>query len=444
MSTTSPSPASIAPAEGKLGVLVIGLGAVTTTLIAGVELAKRGQGQPIGSMTQMGTIRLGKRTDGRSPLVKDFVPLAKLEDIVWGAWDVFPDDAYVAASRAGVLEQGKHIEAISEVLRDIRPMKAAFERKYARNLTGEHTMGDIGKRAMLNAIREDINRFRDEKGVSRLVMIWCASTEVYIEPCEVHATIEAFEKAIDANDERIAPSMLYAYAALLEGVPFANGSPNLAVDMPCLRQFATERNIPISGKDFKTGQTLMKTVLAPMVKARQLGLSGWYSTNILGNRDGEVLDAPENFKTKEESKLGVLEDILEPSKNPDLYGDVFHKVQINYYPPRGDNKEGWDNIDIFGWMGYPMQIKVNFLCRDSILAAPLALDLVLFSDLAQRAGLGGIQEWLSFYYKSPQVAPGLYPEHDLFIQLTKLKNTLRWMMNEDQITHLGREYYEEL
>jgi myo-inositol-1-phosphate synthase len=442
MSTTTPSPAAIAPADGKLGVLVIGLGAVTTTLIAGVELAKRGQGLPIGSMTQMGTIRLGKRTDGRSPLIKDFVPLANLDDIVWGAWDVFPDDAYVAASRAGVLEQGKHIEAISEVLRDIRPMKAAFERKYARNLTGEHTMGDIGKRAMLNAIREDINRFRDQKGVSRLVMIWCASTEVYIEPCEVHATIEAFEKAIDANDERIAPSMLYAYAALLEGVPFANGSPNLAVDMPCLRQFATDKNIPISGKDFKTGQTLMKTVLAPMVKARQLGLSGWYSTNILGNRDGEVLDAPENFKTKEESKLGVLEDILEPTKNPDLYGDVFHKVQINYYPPRGDNKEGWDNIDIFGWMGYPMQIKVNFLCRDSILAAPLALDLVLYSDLAQRAGLGGIQEWLSFYYKSPQVAPGLYPEHDLFIQLTKLKNTLRWMMGEDQITHLGREYYE--
>jgi len=443
MSTTSPSPAAIAPADGKLGVLVIGLGAVTTTLIAGVELAKRGQGLPIGSMTQMGTIRLGKRTDGRSPLIRDFVPLAKLEDIVWGAWDVFPDDAYVAASRAGVLEQGKHIEAVSEVLRDVRPMKAAFERKYARNLAGEHTMGDIGKRAMLNAIREDINRFRDQKSVSRLVMIWCASTEVYIEPCEVHATIEAFEKAIDANDERIAPSMLYAYAALLEGVPFANGSPNLAVDMPCLRQLATDRNIPISGKDFKTGQTLMKTVLAPMVKARQLGLSGWYSTNILGNRDGEVLDAPENFKTKEESKLGVLEDILEPSKNPDLYGDVFHKVQINYYPPRGDNKEGWDNIDIFGWMGYPMQIKVNFLCRDSILAAPLALDLVLYSDLAQRAGLGGIQEWLSFYYKSPQVAPGLYPEHDLFIQLTKLKNTLRWMMGEDQITHLGREYYDE-
>jgi myo-inositol-1-phosphate synthase len=444
MSSNSSSPLSIAPAEGKLGVLVIGLGAVTTTLIAGVELAKRGQGQPIGSMTQMGTIRLGKRTEARSPLIKDFVPLARLEDIEWGAWDVFPDDAYVAATRAGVLEQGKHIEAISDVLREIRPMKAAFERKYARNLTGEHTMGEISKREMLNNIRADINRFRDEKKVDRIVMIWCASTEVYIEPGAAHATIESFEKAIDANDDQIAPSMLYAYAALLEGIPFANGSPNLAVDMPCLRQYATEKNIPISGKDFKTGQTLMKTVLAPMIKARQLGLSGWYSTNILGNRDGEVLDAPENFKTKEESKLGVLEDILEPSKNPDLYGDVFHKVQINYYPPRGDNKEGWDNIDIFGWMGYPMQIKVNFLCRDSILAAPLALDLVLYSDLAQRAGLGGIQEWLSFYYKSPQVAPGLYPEHDLFIQLTKLKNTLRWMMNEDQITHLGREYYEDL
>ena len=440
---TSSTP-KIAPADGRLGVLVVGLGAVSTTLIAGVELAKRGLGQPFGSMTQMGTIRLGKRTEGRSPLVKDFVPLAKLEDIEWATWDVFPDDAYVAATRAGVLEGGKHIEAISDTLREIRPMPAAFERKYARNLDGQNTMGEISKRAMLEAIRADINKFRDEKKCDRLVMIWCASTEVFIEPGPAHMTIESFEKAIDANDESIAPSMLYAYAALLEGVPFANGAPNLAVDMPCLRQYATEKNIPISGKDFKTGQTLMKTVLAPMLKARQLGLSGWYSTNILGNRDGEVLDAPENFKTKEESKLGVLEHILEPDKNPDLYGNVFHKVSINYYPPRGDNKEGWDNIDIFGWLGYPMQIKVNFLCRDSILAAPLALDLVLFSDLAQRAGLGGIQEWLSFYYKSPQVAPGLYPEHDLFIQLTKLKNTLRWMMGEDQITHLGREYYEDL
>ncbi|MCU1399116.1 MAG: Myo-inositol-phosphate synthase [Acidimicrobiales bacterium] len=442
--STPPSP-TVQPATGRLGVLTVGLGAVATTLIAGVELAKRGQALPIGSLTQMGTIRLGKRTEDRSPLVKDFVPLADLNDIVWGAWDVFPDDAYVAASRAGVLDGGRHIEGIADTLRDIRPMKAAFERKYARNLDGQHTMG-VGtpKRMMLNAIREDINRFRDEKECDRLVMIWCASTEIFIEPGPAHQDIASFEAAIDAEDDQISPAMLYAYAAILEGVPFANGAPNLAVDTPVLRKLATERNVPISGKDFKTGQTLMKTVLAPMLKARQLGLSGWYSTNILGNRDGEVLDAPENFKTKEESKLGVLEDILEPTKNPDLYGNVFHKVSINYYPPRGDNKEGWDNIDIFGWLNYPMQIKVNFLCRDSILAAPLALDLVLFSDLAQRAGLGGIQEWLSFYYKSPQCAPGLYPEHDLFIQLTKLKNTLRWMMGEEAITHLGREYYDEI
>ena len=440
---STPQSPIVAPATGRLGVLTVGLGAVASTLIAGVELTKRGLGSPIGSLTQMGTIRLGKRTEDRSPLIKDFVPLATLDDIVWGAWDVYPDDAYVAASRAGVLESGKHIEAISDVLRDIRPMQAAFERKYARNLDGEHIKPISSKRGMLNAIREDINRFKEEKQVDRVVMIWCASTEIYIEPGAQHATIEAFEKAIDANDEMIAPSMLYAYAALLEGVPFANGSPNLAVDMPCLRQFANDKNIPISGKDFKTGQTLMKTVLAPMLKARQLGLAGWYSTNILGNRDGEVLDAPENFKTKEESKLGVLEDILDPANNPELYGNVFHKVSINYYPPRGDNKEGWDNIDIVGWMGYPMQIKVDFLCRDSILAAPLALDLILYSDLAQRAGLGGIQEWLSFYYKSPQTAPGLRPEHDLFVQLEKLHNTLRWIMNEDQITHLGREYYDQ-
>jgi myo-inositol-1-phosphate synthase len=438
--STPPSP-TVAPATGRLGVLTVGLGAVASTLIAGVELVKRGVGLPIGSLSQMGTIRLGRRTEARSPLVKDFVPLAALEDIVWGAWDVYPDDAYVAASRAGVLDAGKHIEGIADTLRDIRPMTAAFEKKYARNLEGDHTKGEIGKRAMVEAIREDIARFKDENRLDRVVMIWCASTEVFIEPGPAHMDIESFEKAIDEDNDQIAPSMLYAYAALLEGVPFANGAPNLAVDTPVLRQYATDHNIPICGKDFKTGQTLMKTVLAPMIKARQLGLSGWYSTNILGNRDGEVLDAPENFKTKEESKLGVLEDILEPAKNPDLYGNVFHKVSINYYPPRGDNKEGWDNIDIFGWLNYPMQIKVDFLCRDSILAAPLALDLVLFSDLAQRAGLGGIQEWLSFYFKSPQVAPGLYAEHDLFIQLTKLKNTLRWIMGEDQITHLGREYY---
>ena len=440
MSTKKPT---IAPAEGKLGVLTVGLGAVASTLIAGVELAKRGLGAPIGSLTQMDTIRLGKRTDGRNPMIKDFVPLARIEDIVWGSWDPFPDDAYVAAQRAGVLESGKHLEAISDALRDVRPMKAAFERNYVKNIDADNTMGKISKREMLNGIRADINKFKDEKKVDRLVMIWCASTEIFIEPGPQHEDIESFEKAIDANDPMIAPSMLYAYAAILEGVPFANGAPNLAVDTPVLRKLATERKVAISGKDFKTGQTLMKTVLAPMLKARMLGLAGWYSTNILGNRDGEVLDDPDNFKTKEESKLGVLEDILQPSLFPDLYGDVYHSVKINYYPPRGDNKEGWDNIDIFGWLGYPMQIKVNFLCRDSILAAPLALDLVLFMDLAQRAGLGGIQEWLSFYYKSPQVAPGLHPEHDLFVQLAKLKNTLRWMMNEGQITHLGREYYDE-
>ncbi|MEY3615720.1 MAG: hypothetical protein RLZZ518_721 [Actinomycetota bacterium] len=442
--TSTGSPRKIAPATGKLGVLTVGLGAVSSTLIAGVELAKRGMATPIGSLAQMGSLRLGKRTDNRSPLIKDFVPLAKLEDIEWGAWDPFPDDAYVAAQRAGVLEGPRHIEAIADTLRAIRPMKAAFDREYVKNISAENTLGTINKRAMLNAIREDINRFRDEKKVDRMVMIWCASTEKFIEIGPAHRDLESFEKAIDANDPTIAPSMLYAYAAILEGIPFANGAPNLAVDTPVLRDLATKRGVAISGKDFKTGQTMVKTVIAPMLKARMLGLSGWYSTNILGNRDGEVLDDPENFKTKEESKLGVLENILQPEKYPELYGNVFHKVRINYYPPRGDNKEGWDNIDIFGWLGYPMQIKIDFLCRDSILAAPLALDLVLFSDLAQRAGLGGIQEWLSFYYKSPQVAEGLYPEHDLFIQLTKLKNTLRWMMGEEQITHLGREYYDEV
>ena len=438
--TTPPTP-TVEPADGRLGVLTVGLGAVASTLIAGVELVKRGLAQPIGSLALMDTIRLGKRTDDRSPLIRDFVPLARLEDVVFGAWDPFPDDAYVAAQRAGVLEGGRHIEQVSDALRDVRPMAAAFDRTYVKNIDAGNVQASVDKRSMLEAIRADINRFRDEKRVDRVVMIWCASTEVFIEPGAAHLDLESFEKAIDANDPTIAPSMLYAYAALLEGVPFCNGAPNLTVDTPALRQFATDHGIAISGKDFKTGQTLVKTVLAPMLKARMLGLSGWYSTNILGNRDGEVLDDPDSFKTKEESKLGVLEDILKPDRFPDLYGDIFHKVRINYYPPRGDNKEGWDNIDIFGWLGYPMQLKVDFLCRDSILAAPLALDLVLFTDLARRAGLGGIQEWLSFYYKSPQTPPGLYPEHDLFIQHTKLKNTLRWIMGEDQITHLGREYY---
>ena len=437
------APPTIAPAEGKLGVLIVGLGAVATTLIAGVELAKRGMAAPVGSLTQMGTIRLGKRTDGRSPLIREFAPIAALDDLVFGSWDPFPDDAFVAAQRAGVLDAPRHLEAISDVLRDIRPMPAAFDQRYVKNIDSDNTKGKISKRAMLEAIREDIHRFKEDKQVDRLVMIWAASTEVFIEPSMAHMDLEHFEAAIDADDPAIAPSMLYAYAAILENVPFCNGAPNLTVDIPALRELAVERNVPISGKDFKTGQTLVKTVLAPMLKARMLGLSGWYSTNILGNRDGEVLDDPESFKTKEESKLGVLEHILTPSKYPELYGNIFHKVRINYYPPRGDNKEGWDNIDIFGWMGYPMQLKVDFLCRDSILAAPLALDLVLFSDLAARAGMGGIQEWLSFYYKAPQTAPGLYPEHDLFIQLTKLKNTLRWMMGEDQITHLGIDYYRE-
>ncbi|HWL45609.1 MAG TPA: inositol-3-phosphate synthase [Ilumatobacter sp.] len=440
---TTLSTPTVAPHSGRLGILTVGLGAVSSTLIAGVELARRGEGDPIGSLSQMATIRLGKRTDNRAPLIRDFVPVAPLSDVVFGGWDPFPDDAYVAAMRAGVLDPHRHVESISDALRDVRPMKAAFDRHYVKRLDGENTLGTVNKRSMLEAIREDINRFKDEKQCDRLVMIWAASTEIFIEPGPAHASIEAFEAAIDANDPTIAPSMLYAYAAILEGVPFCNGAPNLTVDIPALRELAVEKNVAISGKDFKTGQTLIKTVLGPMLKARMLGLNGWYSTNILGNRDGEVLDDPENFKTKEESKLGVLEHILEPEKFPSLYGDVYHKVRINYYPPRGDNKEGWDNIDIFGWLGYPMQIKVDFLCRDSILAAPLALDLVLFSDLAQRAGLGGIQEWLSFYYKAPMTAPGLYPEHDVFIQLTKLKNTLRWMMGEEQITHLGREYYED-
>jgi myo-inositol-1-phosphate synthase len=439
--TTAPIP--IAPAEGKLGVLCVGLGAVTSTLIAGVELARRGLGEPIGSVTQMGTIRLGTRLERRVPLVRDFVPLTDLDDIVFGAWDPFPDDAYVAAIRAGVLDAGRHLESVGAALRDVRPMAAAFDAAYVKRLDGPNVKDTRHKRAMLDGIQEDIENFRSEHLVDRCVVIWCASTETYLQPGPAHADLESFENAIDADGSQVAPSMLYAYAALRAGIPFANGAPNLTVDIPALREYATEHGVPIAGKDFKTGQTLIKTVIAPMLKARMLGLSGWYSTNILGNRDGEVLDDPESFRTKEESKLGVLEHVLEPDRYPQLYGDAYHKVRINYYPPRGDNKEGWDNIDLFGWLNYPMQLKIDFLCRDSILAAPLALDICLLIDLAQRAGLGGIQEWLSFFFKSPQVAPGLYPEHDLFIQQTKLKNTLRWMMGEDQITHLGVDYYRD-
>jgi myo-inositol-1-phosphate synthase len=431
----------IRPAEGKLGVLLVGLGAVATTFVAGVENVRRGRAKPIGSLTQMATIRLGRRTEHRAPLIKDFVPLAALDDLVFGAWDPIPDDAYESAKVAGVLD-GHHIEPIADFLKSIKPMPAVFDQAYVKRLTGTNVKQGATKRDLAEQLRADIRAFKAQHGCDRLVLVWCASTEVFIQPGPAHASLAAFEKAMDANDKAIAPSMLYAWAALMEGVPFANGAPNLTVDTKAIQELADQKQVAISGKDFKTGQTMVKTVVSPMLKARMLGLSGWYSTNILGNRDGEVLDDPESFKTKEESKLGVLEHILQPAMYPDLYGNIYHKVRINYYPPRGDNKEGWDNIDIFGWLGYPMQIKIDFLCRDSILAAPIVLDLALFSDLAQRAGMSGIQEWISFYYKSPMAAPGLGPEHDLFIQHTKLKNTLRWLMGEEQITHLGVEYYE--
>jgi myo-inositol-1-phosphate synthase len=434
----------IAPAQGRLGVLCVGLGAVASTFVAGVENVRRRNGtRPIGSLTQMGTIRLGKRTERRSPLIREFVPLAKLDDLVFGAWDPIPDDCYTACVRAGVLDRHDHVEPLKDVLSAVRPMPAAFDQTYVKRLDGTNVKQGKTKRDLAEQLRADIHEFKRTNNCDRLVMVWCASTEIFISPGPVHGSLATFEKAMEANDPAIAPSMLYAWAALMEGVPFANGAPNLTCDFPAMEQLAKQRTVPIGGKDFKTGQTMLKTVLSPMFKARMLGVSGWYSTNILGNRDGEVLDDPESFKTKEESKLGVLEHILQPQLYPELYGNLYHKVRINYYPPRGDNKEGWDNIDIFGWLGYPMQIKVDFLCRDSILAAPLVLDLALFFDLAQRAGLSGIQEWLSFYFKSPQTAPGLYPEHDLFIQQTKLKNTLRWLMGEEQITHLGIEYYQE-
>jgi len=432
----------IAPASGKLGVLCVGLGAVASTFIAGVELARRGKARPFGSLTQLATIRLGKRTEGRAPLIKDFVPLAGLDDLVFGAWDPIPDNAYQAALKCGVLDRHEHVDVIKGFLEAIAPMTAVFNQHYVKRLQGSNVKPGTSKRALAEALRQDIRDFKARTGCARMVVVWCASTEIFIAPGPEHETLAAFEKAMDADHPAIAPSMLYAWAALMEQVPFANGAPNLTVDARALVQLAEQRKVAIGGKDFKTGQTMVKTVLSPMFKARMLGVSGWYSTNILGNRDGEVLDDPESFKTKEESKLGVLEYILQPKLYPELYGNLYHKVRINYYPPRGDNKEGWDNIDIFGWCGYPMQIKVDFLCRDSILAAPLVLDLALFFDLAQRAGFSGVQEWLSFYFKSPQVAPGLYPEHDLFIQHTKLKNTLRHLMGEEPITHLGLEYYE--
>ena len=441
-STAPAPPRAIAPATGRLGVLCVGLGAVASTFIAGVELARRGKAKPFGSLTQMATIRLGKRTEQRSPLIKEFVPLAGLDDLVFGAWDPIPDDAYASCLKCGVLDKHEHVEPIRDFLSAIKPMPAVFDQHYVKRLHGTNVKAGKTKRELAEALRKDIRDFKAKNRCDRLVVVWCASTEIFIQPGPVHQSLATLERGMDANDPAVAPSMLYAWAALMEGVPFANGAPNLTVDTAALEQLARDRRVPIGGKDFKTGQTMVKTVLSPMFKARMLGVSGWYSTNILGNRDGEVLDDPESFKTKEESKLGVLEYILQPKLYPELYGNLFHKVRINYYPPRGDNKEGWDNIDIFGWCGYPMQIKVDFLCRDSILAAPLVLDLTLFFDLAQRAGMAGIQEWLSFYFKSPQAAPGLYPEHDLFIQHTKLKNTLRYLMGEEQITHLGVEYYE--
>ena len=429
--------------DGKLGVLLVGLGAVSSTLIAGVEHIRRGAGQPIGSISQMATIRLGKRSDGRAPLIRDFAPLAELDQLIFGAWDPIPDNAYEAAIKSGVLNRNEEIEPIADFLKTIEPMEAVFDPDYVKRLQGTNVRSFDNKLEAVEAIREDIRRFKADNACDRLVIVWCASTEKFITESEPHQDIERFVGGLRESDANIAPSMVYAYAALLEGVPFINGAPNLSTDIPALERMARAEGVPICGKDFKTGQTLVKTVLGPMLKARMLGMDGWFSTNILGNRDGEVLDEPENFKTKEESKLGVLEYILQPEVYPELYSDAYHKVRINYYPPRGDAKEGWDNIDLFGWLRHPMQLKINFLCSDSILAAPLVLDLILFMDLAKRAGMAGIQEWLSFYFKSPQHARDVYPEHDLFIQQTKLKNTLRWLMGEEQITHLGMEYYRD-
>ena len=435
------APEHLSPANGKLAVFLPGLGAVATTFVAGCLLARTGKGLPIGSLTQMGTIRLGKRTENRAPKVSEFVPLANLNDLVFAGWDLFPDDAYEAAKSANVLE-ARHLDQVKDELSQLKPMKAVFYPEYVKRLHGTHTKSGGTKADMVEAVRQDIRQTLKSTGATRGVAVWCGSTEVYIEPSEVHQTIQSFEQGLLRSDPKISNAQIYAWACLKEGIPYANGAPNLAVDFPAAHALSRETQTPIAGKDFKTGQTLMKTILAPGLKARQLGLRGWFSTNILGNRDGEVLDDPDSFKTKEVSKLGVLEHILQPSKYPDLYGNIYHKVRIEYYPPRGDAKEGWDNLDIMGWLGYEMQIKVDFLCRDSILAAPIVLDLALFMDLAKRANFSGVQEWLSFYFKSPMTAQGLYPEHDLFIQSMKLKNTLRWMQGEDLITHLGNEYYD--
>ena len=434
-------PVRISPADGKLGVLLPGLGAVSTTFIAGVEAVKRGLAAPIGSLTQLATVRLGKRSDGRTPLIRDFVPLAKLEDLEFGGWDIFEDNAYQSARNAAVLDPAM-LEQVREPLEKIRPMDAVFDPDYIRRISGPNVKEARTKMDKAEMLIDDIRRFKERTGVARMVMVWCGSTEVFHRPAAVHQSLKAFEAGLANNDPEIAPSQIYAYAALKLGIPYANGAPNLTTDTPALLELARDKNLPVCGKDYKTGQTFMKTLIAPGLKARMLGMSGWFSTNILGNRDGEVLEDPGSFRSKEETKLSVLDQILQADLYPQLYGKLFHSVKINYYPPRGDAKEGWDNIDIFGWLGYPMQIKINFLCRDSILAAPLVLDLVLFLDLAHRAGMRGIQEWLSFYFKAPMHAPNVYPEHDIFIQLMKLKNTLRWMRGEELITHLGLEYYD--
>jgi len=434
-------PKSIPRATDKLGVLMPGLGAVATTTIAGVMLARRGLAEPVGSLTQCATIRLGKRTEDNSPFLKDYLPLASLDQLVFGGWDIFPENAYESAAHAKVLEP-RHLDPIKDELSQVKAMKGAFNPEYVKRLNGTHVKEAKNKAELVEQLREDIRTFKKDNGLERVVAVWCGSTEIYVEPADVHQSVEAFEKGLQDDDPSISNSQLYGWACIQEGVPYANGSPNLSIEFPAAVALAKEKGVPLCGSDFKTGQTLMKTILAPGFKARMLGVQGWFSTNILGNRDGEVLDDPDSFKTKEVSKLGALDHIFQPKKYPQLYGDLYHKVRINYYPPRGDAKEGWDNIDIFGWLGYPMQIKVDFLCRDSILAAPIVLDLALFMDLAQRAGFSGIQEWLSFYFKSPVHAPELYPEHDLFIQHTKLKNTLRWMMGDEPISHLGHEYYD--
>jgi myo-inositol-1-phosphate synthase len=436
-----PTPVDIVPARGRMGVLLVGLGAVSTTTIAGVIAVRKGLAKPIGSLTQMGTIRLGKRTEGRSPRIGDVVPLASLDDLVFGGWDIFEEDCYAAARTAGVIEPSL-LDKIRSELEQIKPWPAVFDRRYVKRLDGPNVKNGRNKRDLAEQVMEDIRRFKEDNALDRLVMIWCGSTEIFLTENEAHASMKNFERALEENDPAIPSSMVYAYAAIRMGIPYANAAPNLSADIPALVELAAHTGSPLAGKDLKTGQTLIKTIVAPGLKARLLGVEGWYSTNILGNRDGEVLDDPESFKTKEESKKSVLDYILQPQLYPDLYAHLCHVVRINYYPPRGDNKEGWDNIDLVGWLGYPMQLKINFLCRDSILAAPIVLDVALFLDLARRARMHGVQEWLSFYFKSPVHAPGLYPEHDLFIQLMKLKNTLRYLKGEELITHLGREYYD--